>query len=113
RRVPGTDLAGRIESIGKKVTRFKVGDDIFGETVKFAWLNGGGYAEYAAVPEEMLALKPANVTFEQAAAVPTSGFIALSNLGTVNTPGQSVLINGAGGCLGTLAIQIAKACGAR
>jgi len=113
RRVPGTDLAGRVEAIGQNVTRFQVGDDVFGECAKFAWLNGGAFAEYAAVPEEMLALKPGNITFEQAATVPTSGFLAVSNMGSVTKAGQNVLINGAGGCLGTLAIQIAKARGAR
>ena len=86
RRVPGTDLAGHVEAIGKNVKRFKVGDEVFGESVKFAWLNGGGFAEYATVSEEMLALKPANITFEQAGAVPTSGFLAVSNMGSVTRP---------------------------
>jgi NADPH:quinone reductase-like Zn-dependent oxidoreductase len=113
RNVPGTDLAGRVEAIGKNVTRFTVGDDVFGESVQFGWWNGGAYAEYAAVPQEFLALKPSNITFEQAAVVPTSGFIALSNLGPVRSfDGAHVLINGAGGCVGTLAIQIARSRGA-
>ncbi len=112
--VPGTDLAGHVESVGKSVTRFKVGDEVFGESVKFGWLNGGTYAEYAAVPQTLLALKPTNVSFEQAAAVPTAGYIALTNLGAAgNLAGQNVLINGAGGCMGPLALQIAKANGAR
>jgi NADPH:quinone reductase-like Zn-dependent oxidoreductase len=112
--VPGSDLAGLVESVGKNVTRFKVGDAVFGESVKFGWHNGGAYAEYAAVPQTLLALKPGNVTFEQAAAVPTAGYIALSNLGAAgNLAGQNVLINGAGGCMGPLALQIAKANGAR
>jgi NADPH:quinone reductase-like Zn-dependent oxidoreductase len=76
-------------------------------------MNGGAYAEYASVPEAFLALKPANVTFEQAATVPTSGYIALNNLQAARgLAGKHVLINGAGGCLGSLAIQMAKAEGA-
>jgi NADPH:quinone reductase-like Zn-dependent oxidoreductase len=113
-RVPGSDLAGVVESVGRAVTRFKPGDAVFGESTKFGWKNGGAFAEYASVPQELLSLKPANVTFEQAAAVPTSGYIALSNLlGAGALAGRNVLINGAGGCVGSLAIQIAKADGAR
>jgi len=113
RRVPGTDLAGVVESVGRDVSRLKAGDEVYGESVKFGWHNGGAYAEYAAVPQELLALKPENVTFEQAAAVPTAGYIALSNLqGGELAPGKRVLINGACGCVGTLAIQMAKAAGA-
>ena len=63
RHVPGTDLAGRVEAVGSNVARFSVGDDVFGESALFGWWNGGAYAEYAAVPEEYLALKPANITF--------------------------------------------------
>jgi NADPH:quinone reductase-like Zn-dependent oxidoreductase len=113
--VPGTDLAGVVEAVGENATRFKVGDEVFGESTPVAWYNGGAYAEYAAVPEKFLVHKPVNISFEEAAAVPTSGFIALSNLRRLelNGPGQNVLINGAGGCVGTLAIQIAKARGAR
>jgi len=114
RKVPGTDLCGVVEAVGKSVTRFKAGDEVFGESVSFGWLNGGAYAEYAAVPEAFLAPKPGNVTFEQAAVVPTSGFIALSNLGVARAfDGKHVLINGAGGCVGTIAIQIVKARGGR
>lgn len=113
--VPGTDLAGIVEAVGDGVTRFKAGDAVFGESTAMGWSNGGAYAEYAAVPEKLLVHKPANVSFEEAAAVPTSGYIALNNLQRLDRhgPGQSVLINGAGGCVGTLAIQIAKAKGAR
>jgi len=113
--VPGTDLAGVVEAVGDGVTRFKVGDEVFGESTPMGWWNGGAYAEYAAVSEKLLVHKPANISFEEAAAVPTSGFIALNNLQRLERhgPGQNVLINGAGGCLGTLAIQIAKAKGAR
>jgi NADPH:quinone reductase-like Zn-dependent oxidoreductase len=113
-RVPGTDLAGVVESVGKVVTKFKAGDAVFGESTTFAWKNGGAYAEYASVPQDFLSLKPANVTFEQAASVPTSGYIGLTNLrASGSLAGRNVLINGAGGCLGSLAIQIAKADGAR
>jgi NADPH:quinone reductase-like Zn-dependent oxidoreductase len=113
RRIPGTDLSGIVESAGRNVTRFKAGDEVFGEPAKFGWLNGGAYAEFAAVPQDALALKPKNVTFEQAAAVPTAGTIALANLGGVKRPvRRSVLVNGAGGCMGPIAVQIAKADGA-
>ena len=113
--VPGTDLAGVVEAVGASVTRLKVGDEVFGESTPMAWSNGGAYAEYAAVTEKFLVHKPANISFEEAAAVPTSGYIALNNLQRLERygPGQNVLINGAGGCVGTLAIQIAKAQGAR
>jgi NADPH:quinone reductase-like Zn-dependent oxidoreductase len=88
---------------------------VFGETIKgYQWTNGGAYAEYASIPEGALAPKPANITLEQAAAVPTSGLIALQNLPDEERlqPGQSVLVNGAGGGVGALAVQIAKAYGA-
>jgi NADPH:quinone reductase-like Zn-dependent oxidoreductase len=114
-RIPGTDVAGRVESVGRDVTHFQAGDEVFGETIKgYQWTNGGAYAEYASVPEDSLALKPANITFDQAAAVPTSGLIALQNLPDEGRlqPGQSVLVNGAGGGVGTLAVQLAKAYGA-
>lgn len=113
--VPGTDAAGRVESVGKNVTQFQQGDEVFGETIKgYQWTNGGAYAEYVSVPQDALALKPAGITFEQAAAVPTSGFIALSGLRNQAQvqPGQKVLINGAGGGVGALAVQLAKAYGA-
>jgi NADPH:quinone reductase-like Zn-dependent oxidoreductase len=113
--VPGTDLSGVVEAVGERVTRFKIGDEVFGESTAIGWANGGAYAEYAAVPEKFLVHKPANISFGEAAAVPTSGYIALSNLERLDraTPGQNVLINGAGGCVGTLSIEIAKAKGAR
>lgn len=114
RPIPGTDMAGVIEAVGRNVSRFKVGDEVFGECAKHGWMNGGAYAEYAAVPQDYLALKPSNVSFEQAAAVPTAGMIALNNLGGTTRPKrETVLINGAGGCMGTIALQIAKADGAR
>ena len=101
--VRGTDVAGQVEAVGNSVTRFRPGDEVFGWCV-------GAYAEYAAVSEDALALKPANVTFEQAASVPMAGLVALQALrdhGNVQA-GQSVLINGASGGIGTFAVQIAK-----
>lgn len=113
--IPGTDMAGIVEGVGTKVTRFRPGDEVFGETVDFAWKNGGTFAEYVAVREDWLALKPNNVTFEQAAFVPASGFITLFNLRNVSQlrSGQKVLINGAGGSVGSIALQLAKARGAQ
>ncbi len=114
-RIPGTDMAGIVEKVGAKVTRFKVGDPVFGETVTLnQWNNGGAFAEYVAVSEAALAFKPTRLSFEEAAAVPTSGIIALRSLlheGGLRA-GQRVLINGAGGALGSFAVQIAKAYGA-
>lgn len=113
--VPGTDVAGHVESVGRNVKELQPGDEVFGESVRgHQWHNGGAFAEYVSVPEDALALKPANVTFEQAAAVPTSGFIAIQGIrdqGHVQ-PGHRVLINGAGGGVGTFAVQLAKAFGA-
>ena len=112
-RTPGTDLAGRVEAVGKNVTKFRSGDEVFGESVKgHQWHNGGAFAEYVSVPENTLALKPTNLTFEHAAAIPTSGLIALDNLRGRVQPGNKVLINGAGGGVGTLAVQLAKSYGA-
>ena len=105
--VRGTDVAGTVEAVGGHVTRFRPGDDVFG------WCNGA-YAEYAAASEDALAPMPANTTFEQAASVPMAAMVALQALrdhGHV-TAGQSVLINGASGGIGTFAVQIAKALGA-
>ena len=113
--IPGTDLAGTVEAVGERVTGFARGDEVFGESTRGSqWTNGGAYAEYAAVPGANLAPKPATVSFEQAAAVPTSGYIALSGLrdqGALRA-GQRVLVNGAGGGVGLLAVQLAKALGA-
>jgi NADPH:quinone reductase-like Zn-dependent oxidoreductase len=105
--VPGTDLAGVVEAVGKDVTSFKPGDEVFG-------IGKGAYAEYAHAPETKLAPKPANLTFEQAAAVAISGLPALQGLrdhGRVQ-PGQTVLIIGASGGVGTFAVQLAKVFGA-
>jgi NADPH:quinone reductase-like Zn-dependent oxidoreductase len=114
-RVPGTDVAGHVESVGGKVTRFRPGDEVFGETVSgYQWHNGGAYADFVAVPQDALALKPGNITFEQAAAVPTSGLIALHNLPDAAglRSGHRVLVNGAGGGVGAFAVQLAKGYGA-
>jgi NADPH:quinone reductase-like Zn-dependent oxidoreductase len=106
--VRGMDLAGRVEAVGSTVTRFRRGDEVFG------WTDGGSYAEYACAPEDHLAPKPANLTFEQAAAVPISGFAALQGLRDVGQvqAGQHVLVIGAAGGVGSFAVQLAKAFGA-
>lgn len=113
-RVPGTDVAGVVEAVGAGVTRFRPGDAVFGETLRVnQWRNGGAYAELVAAPEDGLAQMPSNVSFEEAASVPTSGLIALHHVPVEHAgPGASVLVNGAGGGVGTLAVQIAKAYGA-
>jgi NADPH:quinone reductase-like Zn-dependent oxidoreductase len=113
--VPGTDLAGVVVALGSSVTRFAVGDAVFGETIRgMQWVNGGAYAEYATAPENGLALKPQGVSFEAAAAVPTSALIALASLRSAGEiqPGQAVLVNGAAGGVGSIAVQLAKASGA-
>jgi NADPH:quinone reductase-like Zn-dependent oxidoreductase len=113
--VPGTDVAGHVESVGDSVTRFQTGDEVFGETVRgYQWHNGGAFAEFVSVPQDVLARKPGNITFEQAAAVPTSGLVALHSLPNEGRlgPGHRVLVNGAGGGVGTFAVQLAKAYGA-
>src|SRR5580765_7300509 len=96
---PGRDVAGRVESVGRSVTRFRAGDDVFG-------LCRGSLAEFACTPESYLAAKPASVSFEEAAAVPIAGLTALQGLraGGIQ-PGQRVLINGAAGGVGTFAVQ--------
>jgi NADPH:quinone reductase-like Zn-dependent oxidoreductase len=114
--IPGTDMAGIVESVGKSATAFRQGDAVFGETIDTdQWTNGGAFSEYVSVRQDLLALKPDNVTFAQAASVPTSGFIALMNLrgASQSLPGKEVLVNGAGGGVGSLALQITKAYGAR
>ena len=106
--VIGSDVAGVVEAVGRNVTRFQPGDEVFG-------IGKGTFAEYAGAPEDKLAPKPANLTFEQAAVVTISGLTALQGLrdnGQVE-PGQKVLIIGASGGVGTFAVQIAKAFGAQ
>ena len=109
--IPGGDIAGRVEAVGKDVKQFQPGDDVFGDLSGCGW---GGFAEYVAVPEHALAHKPANMSFEEAAAVPMAGVTALQGLrdkGKIQS-GQKVLINGASGGVGTFAVQIAKSFGA-
>jgi NADPH:quinone reductase-like Zn-dependent oxidoreductase len=104
----GADIAGRVEAVGTNVTKFKIGDEVFGAGI-------GGYAEYACMRDDKIVSKPANLTFDQAAAVPVAGLTALQGLrdhGKIRS-GQDVLINGASGGVGTFAVQIAKAYGAR
>ena len=105
--VPGTDIAGTVESVGPQVRSLKPGDEVFG------WC-AGAFAEYARAPEDQLVTKPANLTFEQAAAVGVSASTALQVLrdDAKVQPGQKVLINGASGGVGSFAVQIAKAFGA-
>jgi NADPH:quinone reductase-like Zn-dependent oxidoreductase len=104
---PGRDVAGEVEAVGKTVTRFKVGDEVFGAC-------NGAFAEYACAAEKAFASKPAKVSFEQAASVPVAGLTALQGFRDKAQlqPGQKVLINGAAGGVGTFAVQIAKTLGA-
>ncbi len=107
----GADIAGRVEAVGRAVTQFQPGDEVFGD---ISGCNWGGLAEYACAREEVLVSKPAGLTFEQAAAVPMAAVTALPGLrdqGQIQ-PGQKILINGASGGVGTFAVQIAKAFGA-
>jgi len=106
--VLGADIAGQVEAVGTNVKQFEVGDEVYGDISK------GGFAEYVCVTEDKLVLKPANLSFEAAAAVPVAGLTALQCLrdqGQIQ-PGQKVLINGASGGVGTFAVQIAKSFGA-
>ncbi|MCX6048435.1 MAG: NAD(P)-dependent alcohol dehydrogenase, partial [Chloroflexi bacterium] len=103
----GADIAGQVEAVGSNVTQFRPGDEVFG-------VGAGGFAEYACAGETKVALKPANLSFEAAAAVPVAALTALQGLrdkGQIQ-PGQKVLINGAAGGVGTFAVQMAKAFGA-
>jgi NADPH:quinone reductase-like Zn-dependent oxidoreductase len=103
----GFDIAGRVEAVGSAVDKFRVGDEVYGDLSACEW---GGFAEYVSAPESALGIKPKNLSFEQAAAVPQAGLLAwqgLVDLGQIQ-PGQKVLINGASGGSGTFAVQIAK-----
>src|ERR1700685_4670011 len=119
---PGVDVAGEVKAVGRNVTQFKPGDEVFGVCISDPQASGtevwahrqGAFAEYVCAPESMLAIKPDNVSFEEAAAVPVAAFTALQGLrdkGQIQ-PGQKVLINGASGGVGTFAVQIAKWFGA-
>ena len=106
----GSDIAGRVEMAGRNIRRFQPGDEVFGDILR----SMGGFAEYVCAPENALALKPASMTFEEVAAIPQAAVIALQGIrdkGQVQ-PGQTVLINGAGGGAGTFAVQLAKFYGA-
>ena len=107
----GSDIAGRVEAVGDNVKQFQTGDDVFGDIGEY---GNGAFAEYVSVPEKAFALKPAGMTFEEAAAVPAAALAALQGLrdhGQIQ-PGDKVLINGASGGVGTFAVQIAKSFGA-
>lgn len=110
--IPGADISGRVEAVGPGVRQFRPGDEVFGD---IAARGAGGMAEYVAVPEKLLALKPTNMTFEEAAAVPMAGLTALQGLRDLGKiqPGQKVLIQGAAGGVGTFAVQIAKSYAAK
>jgi NADPH:quinone reductase-like Zn-dependent oxidoreductase len=109
-KIIGTDVAGRVEAVGRNVTQFRPGDEVFGELSRCGF---GAYAEFVVAPEKALALKPGNVSFEDAATLPTAGCTALQGLrkGRIQRA-QRVLINGASGGVGTFAVQIAKSFGA-
>ncbi len=110
-KILGSDIAGRVEAVGRNVQQFEPGDEVFGDISAGGW---GGFAEYACARADALVLKPANISFEEAAAVPMAAVTALQGLrdkGKIRS-GQRVLINGASGGVGTFAVQIAKAFGA-
>ena len=117
----GVDVAGQVEAVGRNVTQFKLGDEVFGACISDplasavrVWISQGAFAEYACAPESALVMKPDNVTVEQAASAPMGALTALQGLrdkGRIQ-PGQRVLINGAAGGVGTFAVQIAKSFGA-
>jgi NADPH:quinone reductase-like Zn-dependent oxidoreductase len=110
-KILGSDIAGRVEAVGRNVKQFQPGDEVFGDLFE---CGRGGFAEYVCARENALALKPANMSFEEAAAVPMAAITALHGLrdkGQIQ-PGQKVLINGASGGVGTFAVQIAKSFGA-
>src|SRR6266513_967387 len=107
----GSDIAGRVEAVGRNVKQFQSGDEVFGNTARYGF---GGFAEYVSVPENAWVLKPTNISFEEAAAVPQAALTALQGLrdkGHIQK-GQKVLIHGASGGIGTFAVQLAKAFGA-
>jgi len=107
----GADICGQVEAVGRNVTQFKAGEAVFGDVNPW---DGGGFAEYVCVPSKAFAHKPANISFEEAAAVPVAGITALQGLRDVGQvqPGQQVLIQGAAGGVGTFAVQIARHLGA-
>jgi NADPH:quinone reductase-like Zn-dependent oxidoreductase len=110
KQILGSDIAGRVEAVGKNVRRFRVGDEVFGD-LSGVW---GGFAEYVCARETAVVRKPASMTFEQAAAIPQAALLALQSFRLFGPmqPGQTILINGAGGGVGTFAVQIARRYGA-
>jgi NADPH:quinone reductase-like Zn-dependent oxidoreductase len=121
-KILGSDIAGRVEAVGRNVKQLKPGDEVYGD---LSVCGFGAFAEYACAPESALALKPASMTFEEAATYPQAGLLALQNLRGIGSsssltisvdgqlqPGKKVLINGAGGGVGTFAVQLAKYFGA-
>ena len=106
-RIPGSDVAGVVEAVGRNITKFRPGDEVFGDTFMAGF---GAFAEYKCAPEKFLWPKPTDMTFEEASCYPQSGLIALQGLRNKHPvlPDQKVLINGAGGGMGTFAVQIAK-----
>jgi len=109
-KILGGDIAGRVEAVGSGVTQFKPGDEVYANLLDH---GSGGFAEYVSVPVDAMSLKPANLSYEEAAAVPMAGVTALQGLRHQEEiqPGQQVLINGASGGIGTFAVQIAKSYG--
>src|SRR6187402_227402 len=106
RTILGSDIAGRIEAVGKNISKFRIGDEVYGD-LSGRW---GGFAEYVCAPEKALALKPAAMSFEEAASIPQAAMLAVQGLidkGKLQS-GQKLLINGAGGGVGTFGVQIAK-----
>ena len=110
-KIPGSDVAGIVEAVGKNVTKFKPGDEVFGDTFMAGF---GAFAEYVCAQEKLLWLKPPSISFDEASCYPQSGLIALQGLRNKHPikPGQKILINGSGGGMGTFAVQIAKYYGA-
>lgn len=108
--IPGVDIAGRVEAIGKNVHRFQPGDEVYSDLSECGF---GGFAQYVCAPEYALAPKPADMTFVEAAAIPHAAMLAVQGLRDIGRlqPGQKLLINGAGGGVGTLGVQIAKSIG--
>jgi len=106
-KILGSDIAGRVEAVGRNVKQFQPGDEVFGDLCQCGW---GGFAEYVCARENALALKSASMTFEEAAAIPQAGMLAVQGLRDTGQiqPGQKLLINGAGGGVGTFGVQIAK-----
>lgn len=112
--IPGIDLAGVVDEVGDDVERFQAGDEVYGETVKIQWRNGGTYAEYVAVDADRLEPKPSNLSFPEAGCVPSTGGIAygVTYDEAQVMDGQKVLVNGAAGGVGSFVLQLAKARGA-